>query len=277
MDIEPERVLRSVRDPSVARALMQHELNGRVVDTSGAYYCLDQRKRQYRLQRGLLPSLGRVFWPHTDFRNIKRRPRPRSQKRLARKHARQREKKATGGGRFGGIVKGSRVHHEVKDFVLYDARAFQKTHRQVHAYTTRLLEAIVKLRHWTPLLPEFCIVDEALGIGTAVDLIAVDRAGDLVLLEFKTGYQDYWDAADGHMLHALALLPNTPRNRASLQVATAALFLNRRYQVPLARMHMYVMRIDDAQTQIVAVPRDLLEKLGDAIYSDLLRYNVKDP
>ena len=143
----------------------------------------------------------------------------------------------------------------------------------MHAYTTRLLDAIVRLRQWTPLLPEHCIVDEAQRVGTAVDLIAVDRNGDLIILEFKTGYQDYWDAADGHMLHSLALLPNTPCNRASLQVATSALFLNKRYGVPLARMHMYVMRIDDAETQIIAVPRELLTKLGDAIYSDLLCHN----
>jgi len=277
MDIDPERILSSVADPSAALALVRHERNKLMVSTSGAYYWLDPHTRKYILLRGLLPSLNRVFWPHTDFRNIKRRPRkkPKSQKRLARKHARRRKKAAEGGGRWDGLVKGSKVHTEMKDFVLYDARAFQKTHKQMHAYTTRLLDAIVRLRKWTPLLPEFLTGDETLKLGTEVDMIAVDRAGDLILLEFKTGYRDYFQTADGQMLHSLSLLPNTPCNRASLQVATAALILNRRYDVPLERMHMYVIRIDDAQTQIIAVPRDLLTKLGGAIYSDLLRYNGK--
>jgi hypothetical protein len=63
------------------------------------------------------------------------------------------------------------------------------------------------------------------------------------------------------------------RNRASMQVAVAALILNRRYDVPLERMKLYVLRIDDAETQIIAVPDGLLQRLGEAIYQDLLRYN----
>jgi hypothetical protein len=169
-----------VRDPSVARALLRHERRNWIENTSGAYYHRVPPARQHSLASGLLPRLNAVYWPHTNFRNIKKTPRKKE------KRGRRKKKKVAGGGRFAGLIKGSKVHEELKSFVLYDARAFQKTHRNVHPYTMRLMQAIVALRHWTPLLPEFDIFDEALGIATSIDQIAVDRDGNLILLEVKT-------------------------------------------------------------------------------------------
>lgn len=269
MDIEPEAVLRTLARPDVARALLHHPRRATMVNTTGNYYHVVNG--QYAPLSGLHRRIDAVFCTEeapTDWRRA-----PRKKRAPHKRVKRARGAKGTGGGRFAGLIKGSRVHAEMRAFALYDARAFNKTHDGgVHSYVTRLMEAIVKLRRWTPFLPEFEHYDEALGLGTQADLVAVDAAGDLVLLEIKTGYADYWTRADGMMRGCLARLPNSPCNRATLQIAISGLVLQRRYGVPAARMHLYVLRIDDAVIDIVPVPPRFLAELGDAIYADLLRY-----
>lgn len=280
MDIDAEKVLATLDDPSVARALVNHERNALVVNTEGAYFYLDRTTQNLCILSGELPRLKLVFWSHTNSRNIKKQPKPSKSLlwKKGKRTKRRKEKKRQEGrprGRFAGLVNGCDTHNQMKSLVLYDARTFRKMHKQVNPYTTRLMQAIVSLRHWTPLLPEFDLFDARLGIGTSVDLIGVDRSGDLILMEFKTGYSDYWHTRDGYMHGALAGLANTPCNRACVQVAVSALILQNAYDVPGARMHAYVLRIDDEQIQIIAVPETLWLRskgLGAAIYADLLKF-----
>jgi hypothetical protein len=263
MDIEPEQVLTLVRDKGCAESLMRHERNGLVVNTSGAYYYLDPATGQYRVLSGLLPRLHAVYWPESNiYRTMKRCPR--------KKGGRAKPKK--NGGRFAGLINGTKVHQELRDFVVLDQKNFKKSHKTLHNYTTRLLKVIVERMRWQPFLPEFDICDEALGIGTSIDMVCVERSGDLVLLEFKTGYKDYFEKQDGFMRHSLSRLSNTIRNQATMQLTTSALILHRKYGVPLRRMHLFVMRVDEVAIDIVPVPPDFLTKMGDSIYDDLLKF-----
>ena len=264
MDVDPQKVLRLVKRPRWARHLLEHERNERVINTGGAYYWMNARGK-LDVQSGLCPHLSGTFWPHTSYAQMM-------------KNAKRSPKGAGGGGgsegRFGGLVRGSRVHKQMQDAVRLDAKTFKKIHKRMHNYTQRLLRAIVDNMKLLPFLTEFDCADETMGVrgvGTSIDQIALDADGHLVLIEVKTGYREtFTTARDGNMRGALWRMPCTPHNQASLQITAAALILHKRYGIPLEEMRLYVLRIDDHEVEVMAVKQDFVERLGDEIYNDLL-------
>jgi hypothetical protein len=278
MDVEKEKVLGLLEDARVARALCCHERNERMRNTCGGYYWLDERG-QYRCLSGLLPRLRAVFWPQSASHPRAKRATTTTPTDCGIKKARKAGRGAAGGGggggRFAGVIKGSQVHRQLHDFVTLDERQFKKRHGALHPYCARLLRCIVEQKRWHPLLPEHDIYDEQLGIGTSVDMICVDARGGLKLLEFKTGYRDYFEAEDGKMARSLSALANSVQNQATLQLGTAALILERRYGVPRDAMELLVMRVDDERVELVRVPdgpAGFLAKMGDAVYGDLFNF-----
>lgn len=266
MDVEPRRVLDVIADRRYAQALLEHERNARVVNTSGAYYWIDDAGK-YRILSGLLPRLRSVFWRHSKIRGIKKQA-----YRLGTPGSHSRAKR---GGRFAGLIKGSQVHRELREFVTLDAERFARQHGALHPYSRRVLRVLVDEMRWHPFLPEKDIADELLGIGTSVDMILVDAQGRLVLIEVKTGYRDYFEQADGQMRGAVVALKNNVLNQATMQVAVAALILQRRYALPAEAMRLYVLRVDDAQVELVPVPPRFLQEFGDAIYRNLAAFATR--
>lgn len=278
MDIDPERVVTVLKDPAMALAVLRHERNQRVHDAGGSFYYDDSVSGKQAIPlSGLLPRIHDTYGLR-EFSAIKRAPSGGAG--VTKRKKKGKAAKTDGkGSRFGGLIKGTFVHQDMRDFVMYDAKNYNRTHRQSkkqtdgHRLTTRLMEFIVARQKWMPFLPEFLMFDEQLGVGTRVDMVCVNKQGDLVLLEYKTGYAGYFDQAQGVMTRSLAGLPNTPRQRATLQITVPALILNRRYGIPLRRMHLWVLRVDDAQLDPQLVPPLFVEQYGDAIYNDLLLYN----
>lgn len=259
MDVDPNRVIKLVKRPRWAQHLLTHVRNERIVNTSGGYYHLDQQGK-YRILSGLLPRLRATYWPHSSYIQLMKRTKKESI-----------HKAEPGGqGRFGGLIRGSRVHKQLQDFIRLDREHFLKCHKRLHAYTARLLNAIVNNLKLQPFLPEFDLYDEELHIGTSVDHIGLDQEGHLALLEFKTGYKNCYTGNDGFMQGSLRLMPCTPQNQATLQLVASALILNRRYQIPLEEMRLYVMRCDDTVVEMNPVPTEFVTKLSQTMYNDLL-------
>lgn len=260
MDTEPEQLIDSVREKEEARKLLRHGRNQLVKNTSSCYYYLD-RENKYRRLQGLLPRLKACYWPESNYFKTRKRVGT-TPKKVGAGGARK--------GRFQGVIKGVKVHRELKDFVQLDAKNFKKIHNKfLHNYSARILNAIVNRMGWQPFLPEFDIFDENLGIGTSVDMICLDKEGNLILLEFKTGYSGYFEESDGFMKSALAKLPNTVLNQATLQVVSAGLILERCYQVAPERMRYYVMRVDQHSLDIIPIENEFARKVGPHIYRDL--------
>lgn len=260
MDVEPERVISLVKEKECARNLLRHERNKLMVNTEGAYYYIDAQKK-YRLLQGLLPKLKSVYWPESNYFKLRKGA------------ARQKSGKSKGrGGKFQGLVRGTKIHKELKHFLQLDQKNYKKLHRTLHDFSARILKTLMGRMKLKPFLPEFDIFDESIGIGTSIDMICLDQDGMLVLLEFKTGYKGYFQACDGFMRHSLARLKNTAQNQATLQLTSAALILERKYQVPLDRMKLYIMRVDDEALDIIPVEREFVRKIGPSIYNDLLSH-----
>lgn len=175
------------------------------------------------------------------------------------------------GGRFSGLVRGTKVHRELKDFVVLDKKNFKKIYGKLHPYCERILSTIITDMTWLPFLPEFDIYDEGLGIGTSIDMVCLDEKGYLILLEFKTGYKDYFENDDGQMMkHSLGSMRNTMQNQATCQLVASALILEKRYGVPFHRMKLYVIRVDDDSLDIIPIQKNFTKIVGPHIYNDLL-------
>lgn len=256
MDTEPEKVIETVREKEIATKLLGHVRNRLVKNTSSSYYRMDGDGKYKRLQ-GLLRRLKACYWPENNYFKAKK-----SQK--SAKGITKRSK-----GKFQGLIKGTKVHKELKDFVQLDGKNFKKNRKYLHNYSGRILNAIIVRKGWKPFLPEFDIFDEVLGIGTSIDMVCLDKEGNLILLEFKTGYKGYFEERDGFMRHSLATFPNTVLNQATLQIVTAGLILERRYEIPLSKMRFCVMRIDEEALDIIPIVNEFASKIGPSIYRDL--------
>lgn len=261
MDTDPEKQLNLVQNREIGRALLDHPRHKLVKDTEGAFYYEDPGGK-YRILQGLLPRLKSLYWPTGSYKNLQKKT----------KGIVKRTKKRRGRGRFQGLIRGKEVHKQLKDFVQLDGKNFAKRHPNgLHDYTERVLKAMVGRMGLRVFVPEMPIYDEVIRVGTAVDKICLDKDGNLVLLEFKTGYKDYFYNQDGFMRHSLKEFANSMKNRATLQLASAALILEKAYQIPLSKMRLYVIRVDDETLDIVPVPIAFVETIGPSVYEDLLK------
>lgn len=273
MDVVAKDIAAAVDNNQCALALMLHERVKKVINTSGAYYHIGQKGVPESLS-GELPRLSKVYWSHSDIYKQMRDMKKTTNGKGAGPITKQRAKK--GGGRFQGLITGTQVHKEMRDFTVLDSKNFTKQYgRSLHPYCARLLNVILERMDLLPFLPEFDIYDESLHIGTSIDMVCLDKAGKLVLLEFKTGYKDYFDGEDGFMAGVLSGMRNTPQNQATLQLTCSAQILHRKYDVPLQQMRLYIMRVDDETLDIIPVDDQFVDEVGEHVYQGLLQYQQK--
>ena len=262
MDIEPSNVIKIVKSGSQADALLNHERRERVTNTSGCYYYMGKSLR------GGLPSLKSVYWPKSNIYKQMKIGKAANREPHSKGKKRKRSDLKKGKGK-GGIIRGTHVHQQLKDFSVLDKKNFKKIHGELHPFSYRLMRAIVDQMKWQPFLSEFDIGDEDLGVGTSVDMIGLDIYGRLILLEFKTGYRGYFDAPDGKMRASMSALGNSAKNQACLQLTLSSMILQKKYNVPLEAQRLYVMRVDDESMDIMPIQNEFVKKFGPLIYNDL--------
>jgi hypothetical protein len=271
MDICDDEVIRSLRNSTVARRLVKHPRNARILNTKGAYYYLDKNE-VYQPLSGLLPRLHATFYPTTDIYRLIKQPKElgiqkrKRQKRGTAKHDKHFKKPK---GRYYGKIRGTIVHQELADLVLMNVKTFLKKHGSMHSYTHKIMTFILEKMKWRLLRAEFDIFDEVLGIGTSVDLVAVTTEGKLVLIEVKCGYAEYFDHYQGQMLRSMHKLTDSPHHQANLQIISAALIIARHHQIPLDEMLLYVIRVDDKDLYDYKINNRYVHKKGAKIYRDL--------
>ncbi|MEO5947928.1 MAG: hypothetical protein ABIP79_14010 [Chitinophagaceae bacterium] len=279
MNVYDDEVITALKNKGAVTKLVKNERNKLIINTKGAYYYKDSSGK-YQLLSGLLPRLRKTFYPENDIYNLLKRPKtyePKIGKRrklaLARAgtpiQPKKKEKKVSKG-KFYGRLRGTVVHQEVEDFIFLNQEAFRKKHPTIHVYTKKIMTFILETMGWRLLRSEFDIYEEALRIGTSVDIIAVTNEGKLVLMEVKCGFADYWDRYDGYMHGCLHKLTNSPHHQAQLQIITAALFIAKNHQIKLEDMLLYVLRVDDQGLHHHKVNNEYVQKKGAKIYRDLL-------
>jgi hypothetical protein len=286
MDVCDSDVIRSLRNSENVKKLVNNERNKLIINTKGAYYLKNQLGK-YELLTGLLPRLRKTFYPDINIFNLLKKPKTltcSSSKQQRKKRYRgaavagNTAKKAKGSkGWHYGKIRGTIVHEEIEDFIFFDKKNFRKKHPSIHIYTHRILKFIMETMGWTLLRSEFDIFDEALRLGTSIDIVAVTRTGQLVLIEVKCGFPDYFDRHDGHMRGPLHKLTDSPHNQANIQLITEALLVVKNHRIPLNDLLLYVIRVDDNDLYYYKINNEYVQKKGAKIYNQLLVETIQAP
>ena len=157
-----------------------------------------------------------------------------------------------------GLERGTRVDKEMNKW----ARGEAVFH--IHPYTTTLIK-FIRAKKWLPVTSQFVVGDERARIGTAADVVVRDETGRVILLEIKTGMDNYFDKASGSLQPPLDKITCTARHLAMLQLQMTELL----YQLTTGtKPHAaFVLRAFDKGVQAYPLPK----WCSDKARADMLR------
>lgn len=290
MDLDVERdVLPFLGAEAAAhvRALVEHPRNALAL-AAGQYgfRTLDARTGQARTLRGLTAVLEELYWapegsappppPVARKRNLSQWDRAKH-----RRSAKPAVAAAPTGLSGTGRMRGTLVHGQLHDLLTLDARAFKRRNAHgTHPWAVRVMEALLQ-RGRRPVASELIVWSDAMRLGTAIDLVAVDCSaaggGALEFCEVKTGYaaEGAWTRSSGPMRGCLAgVLDDTPLNRAIVQALVGALLAISGHALR-GPFLCWVVRVDDAQVEFTRVAPDFVERHGPRIWAELTAHLVK--
>jgi hypothetical protein len=215
---------------------------------------------------GLTKRLKSAFWKH----------------RIAPCKSDKRRKPQTSAGCYAGgrgAAHGRKVHQDFQRLVRGIAQPLNKQGgtsyvSKVDPCAYRLLVAMLQWG-WVPIKSEFAIFDEHTRIATAIDCIAWDvRRHTGVVIEIKTGHesQTNYEATNRRqmLMPPLENVPDSPCNRAAVQLMVTLLILKRRYNVDFEQAAIVrpLSRVKDVQ--IYKIPRwAMLPNVQCAMYARL--------
>jgi len=245
------------------KTLIYNKRNSLVVFRSSAYYMRDKNGK-FVILSGLLPALKKAFYKDKDsFKMFKM--------------AKTKSNSIGGFGRFFGSMRGSLIHEQLNDFLLFDKENFLKKHAGLHPFGTRILQLISE-KNWIPIVSEFDIFDEKLKIGTSIDMVCLSKdTGNIITIEIKTGYKNYFEIKNGYMKGCLkGILPYSLKNCATLQILTAMLFIIKNHKIDISYLEGYVIQINDEELNSYKVSNDLIIKYGKKIYDNLHKSHISE-
>lgn len=292
--LDPVRdVLPELTAPAAAQLLLTHPRTQRVRLEGGAFHVLEPTTGRLRRFQGITKPLQQLYWP--DYAPMSRSASPvaRALKRAA---AGKRAPRRPAGPRAApsaaiapppplseaaraqaaasGPVRGSIVHRQLHDWLTLDAASFAARNPEgQHPWMTRLMNQCLR-RGWLPLLSEYRVYDEALGLATAIDSVWVTRAGTLVFVETKTSKSRALfhldDPAGARMVGAPAELglASSALARAKVQLAVSVVMA---VQGLGLRDHFeaWVVLVTDEVCEFVALTDEEKVAMAAYIYRDL--------
>lgn len=124
-----------------------------------------------------------------------------------------------------GIKRGKLVHNQLCEYGNKENnKTFAENNPILHVYTKRAIDFLKKY-NLKPIISEYPISDSDFKIGTAVDMIAMDENGKIILIEWKSGMNTYFKRGNVSMNGPLSDRSNSPLNQALLQLLfTSILF-----------------------------------------------------
>lgn len=135
-------------------------------------------------------------------------------------------------GSAGGLARGKDVHNQVGDFVMLPRKQYIARYPVVDPMTKAVLNCLNRAGY-RGVHAEYMVYDEVRCLGTAVDLVCLDRNHRPVFVELKTGYHDaFLDGKKGAKMRGpCAHLPDTPLNRARTQILYAQALYNQSHRI----------------------------------------------
>lgn len=137
-------------------------------------------------------------------------------------------------GMAAGLARGKDVHEQIGNFVMIPRERYNALYPEVDPMTHAALSCLAK-HGYLGVHAEYIVYHERLCLGTAVDLVCLDKSGALVFVEIKTGYQDAFLAGkhNSTMSGPFSNIVDSPLNRARTQILYAqALYASNHRQTP---------------------------------------------
>jgi hypothetical protein len=196
--------------------------------------------------RGLTKTLDACFCPDFSIRVVL---------------SQLKRKKAKRSGKF----IGNKVDRELDRWVK------KKRLKNPHPYLL-LIQNVLKQNEWTPIASQLDLACSALRLGTRIDLICENNEKELIIIELKCGFEDYYDVANqGNMLYPFTDVEISCRNKHYLQLwMTSWLFFHCQHSLSGRKVaNAYVLRIfNESQVELNPLPYWLVadgERLRECI------------
>lgn len=139
-------------------------------------------------------------------------------------------------GRSGGKERGIQVHEEVEHFILWSPKRFKHAHPGVDPMTKAVLCRLGAME-LVGIDSERIVYRRDIRAGTGVDFLCLNKHGQLVTGELKTGSDDCFDLpsrSHPFMFEPFDHLPNSPLNRARMQLLFGNMLLEHSHGVVVA-------------------------------------------
>lgn len=156
------------------------------------------------------------------------------------------------GGRKG-MARGRLVDDQVRRWIQGKMKKsyLKKCHPFARAFV-ELTENVLKL---SPVGAQVVVRDEESNLATLADGVFVDRRGRTVVLELKTGFENYNDKGTGKMKGVYSFLSNCPGNQHRVQLALTAEMFEKTFP-ELGAVKPLLVRMTSAGAHVVKIPPD---------------------
>lgn len=215
---------------------------------SGECFIYKDRHGRIKTIRGLTALMARQFYPPTASQMGKPKNKPvRKKQRVPAEKGSSLRGKGKGVGslwdenvyalirdtRKRGKTLGTQVHGELSDYANMPEDEWLRKYTRPNVYTIKAIRAL-SIWKLEPLAGEWPIYDEDVPYSTSIDMVCVNGRGQVVLVEFKTGYEGTFEMpsyAGARLRTPLGRLKggDCPRNKAMLQISLARATLMRKY------------------------------------------------
>lgn len=160
----------------------------------------------------------------------------------------------------GGIERGSKVHKQLQGMINMKPERFRQRWKESELCPqTKLLEKYLEFWKLKPQFAEMIIYDQALRVGSAIDAIAENEYGDLMLIDWKTGYTYSFDKGYGQVTNLLPYvedcndevkefvrtLNDSPKHAAFFQVLIYKSMLRELYGIHIQPQNVVVIQTPD--------------------------------
>jgi hypothetical protein len=239
------------------KRLFDHGLSERTeyCKLSKCYKLMDTTTNKQKKLKGITKILKQVFWKNYAYKKDKF------------------SVSSGSGGLIEGKTRGSLVHRELRDFFNLDEKTFKAKHPKPHLFTKK---AIVAMAMWdlTPMKAEFAICDPKLMIGTGIDAICIRNGEKFIILDWKCGFDGYFEKGNGFMSGILNKITNCPLHQGYIQLLIESEILKRNYGITVDEMAVIQITKDGISPK--HVPNEM-KSLASPAYDLIIKHlqNIK--
>lgn len=147
-----------------------------------------------------------------------------------------------------GMARGRLVDDQVRRWI--QGKVEKKNRKKFHPFARAFIELTEKVLRLSPAGAQVVVRDEESDLATLADAVFVDRKGKTVVLELKTGFENYNEKFTGNMRGGFSFLTNCPGNQHKVQLALTAEMFEKTFP-ELGAVKSLLVRMTSAGAHVV--------------------------